>query len=340
MQIKTLFTLFLCFLTSFCLHAAASPALTSRPEVKNFIQHMVQAHHFDAKQLQQLLNQATLQPSIIAAISKPAEAKPWDAYEKIFITPKRIQEGIEFWQHNQKALSGAQKKYGVPAEMIIAIIGVETFYGKNTGQYNVIDALVTLAFDYPPRAKFFLSELEQFLLLAREEGWDPKSIKGSYAGAMGNPQFIASSYRHYAVDFNNNGKRDLLNGIDDSIGSVANYFRLNGWQPGAPVVLPAKVSGEKYKDHIASKQNPKPSHSLYQMSLLGVQLKSPKTTPELEKQNFALVALQGANGPEFWLGAQNFYVITRYNRSDHYAMAVYTLSQKIKEGYKKAGQAT
>lgn len=324
------FTTILCLFTLFSARAEDKP-LSARPEVKAFIQMMVTKHHFDKAQLTSWLNNAKIQPSILKAISKPAEKSTWARYEPIFLTPKRIDEGVAFWQQNKAALAKAEKEYGVPAQIIVAIIGVETFYGKQTGQYSVLDSLVTLGFDYPPRSKFFLSELEEFLLLSREQKWDPTQIKGSYAGAMGKPQFISSSYRRYAIDFHNKGQRDLLNNVDDAIGSVANYFKLNGWKKGEPVAFSAKAYGDKFKDALAASNNPKPDTSLQKLSELGIKpvskhLKDPK-------QNFALIGLEGKDGFEYWLGANNFYVITRYNRSSLYAMAVYQLSEKIKNGY-------
>lgn len=324
------FTFFYCFFTHSLFATAETTPLTQRADVKAFIQRMVNQHHFDEKQLNTWFNQANVQPSIIASISKPAEVLPWHRYEAIFLTPQRIQEGAAFLQTHAKTLKAAQQKYGVPPEIIAAILGVETFYGTRTGQYNVLDSLITLGFDYPPRSKFFLSELEQFLLLARDEKWDPTQIKGSYAGAMGYPQFISSTYKHYAVDFNDNGKRDLFSSMDDAIGSIGHYFKSHGWQPNGLIALPATVKGEKYKSIIASKGNPKPNHSLQNMLPLGIHTQA-KADPQ---HPFAFIALEGKNGPEYWLGSQNFYVITRYNHSDHYAMAVYNLSQEIKQAAK------
>lgn len=179
---------------------AQKKRLTDRSDVKAFVQHMVKTHQFDKKQLETWLNQVQIQPEVLKSIAKPAESLPWYRYEPIFLTPERVNAGVQFWQENAATLTKASEVYGVPPEIIVAILGVETFYGKRAGKYGVFDSLVTLAFDYPPRAKFFRSELEQFLLLARTEKWDPKSIKGSYAGAMGYPQFIASSYHRFAVN--------------------------------------------------------------------------------------------------------------------------------------------
>jgi membrane-bound lytic murein transglycosylase B len=334
---KNIFSVFV-FITTLCFaslsQAEQSTEFMQRADVEAFVKMMVSKHQYNERQLNQLLQQSTTQQNILTSIAKPAEKLPWHRYEPIFMSPKRIQEGVEFWKKHAATLKRAEKEYGVPAEFIVAILGVETFYGKHTGQYKVLDSLITLAFEYPPRSAFFKSELEQFLLLAREEKWDPTTIKGSYAGAMGNPQFISSSYRNFAVDFTGAGKRDLINSPEDSIGSVANYFKLNGWQKGGPVVLKAKVNGEKCKSIIASKANPKPDHSLQELSSFGIRAPG-KSNVTYKDQSFALVSLEGKEGPEYWLGGHNFYVITRYNRSDHYAMAVYNLSQKIKAGYQK-----
>ncbi len=337
MQKNTLIKFLLTFFCFFSIVSAKaeSEVLSDRADVKAFINMMGKKHHYNEAQLTKILNSATIQPSILKAIAKPAEKLTWARYEPIFLTPKRIDEGVVFWQQNKAALAKAEKEYGVPAEIIVAIIGVETFYGKHTGQYSVLDALVTLGFNYPPRGKFFLSELEEFLLLAKEQGWDPKQIKGSYAGAMGKPQFIASSYRRYAIDFNKKGNRDLINNVDDAIGSVANYFKLNGWRKGAPVVFGAKVNGDKFKAALVAGNNPKPDNTLQKMAQLGVSAPSAKNIDK-NKQQFALIGLEGKEGPEYWLGADNFYVITRYNRSSLYAMAVYNLSEEIKSSYKQS----
>lgn len=315
-------------LCSTLLFAQTSKPLTARKDVQQFINHMVKKHHFDKKQLTTWLNAAHIQPDILKSIAKPAEKLPWYRYEPIFITPKRISEGVDFYQQNYKALKRAEKEYGVPAQIIAAIIGVETFYGKHKGKNSVLDALVTLGFDYPPRKEFFISELEHFLLLAREEHWDPTQIKGSYAGAMGTPQFMPSSYRKFAVDFNGHGKRDLINNTNDAIGSVANYFKASGWKPYQPIAIYTQIKSDKFKAHLASKANPKPNLTYTQLKELGIHLPN-----NLTGHQFALMEFEGEKKPEYWLGAHNFYVITRYNHSDRYAMAVFTLSKEIKAGY-------
>ncbi|MCS5707872.1 lytic murein transglycosylase B [Candidatus Berkiella cookevillensis] len=323
---------------------AAERLLSERKDVQQFIQQMVDKHQFDRKQLTQWLNQASINQKIIDSISKPAEGLPWFKYKKIFITPSRIESGVAFWKEHQDTLKKASAEYGVPEEVIVAILGVETFYGKHAGGHRVIDALVTLGFDYPPRSKFFLSELEEFLLLTREEKWDPMTIKGSYAGAMGKPQFISSSYRRYAVDFNKTGRRDLLNSSEDSIGSVANYFKVHGWKKNQPIIFPAAVKGEQFKSLITNLRAPKPTYSYNEIAGAGVGLglgAGMNVNTSLKGEKFALVSMEGENGLEHWLGLENFYVITRYNHSSLYAMAVYELSQNIKSAYnKERGMAT
>lgn len=322
-------------LFSAVLFAAEKAPLVERPQVQAFIKKMVKEHSYNEADLTNLFKEASLQPSIIESISRPAEGLPWYKYRKIFLKDNRIQAGVKFWHEHKETLQKASQEYGVPEEIIIAILGVETFYGKYAGKDRVLDALITLAFDYPPRSKFFLSELEQFLLLSKEEKWDPTSVKGSYAGAMGQPQFISSSYRHYAVDFNKNGQRDLINSTDDSIGSIANYFRRFGWTTGLPVIAPAIAKGNIYQSAIAKKNSPRPTHTLANLKKLGVQPKSEaefKQSPA--KRKYALVALdEDEKAQSYWLATKNFYVITRYNHSSLYAMAVYELSEAIKTAY-------
>lgn len=299
--------------------------LVDRQEVREFVSEMVKKHKFNHDELTALLSKAQLKPKIITAMNRPAESKPWYQYRKIFIKPSRINGGVKFWNDNHETLKRAEEVYGVPAEFIVAIIGVETKYGKYKGTFKVLDSLMTLAFEYPKRAKFFRKELEEFLLLAREEGLDPMNVKGSYAGAMGKPQFISSSYRHYAVDFDNDGKRDLLSNTADAIGSVANYFSKHKWETGQPVVAQARVKGAKYKTLL--KQGIKPATRLESFNKYDVSIAQDLSDSALG----ALVELEQKTGQEYWVGLQNFYVITRYNRSPLYAMAVFQLSQKIRD---------
>ena len=306
---------------------AFANGFSDKKEVKLFIQEMVKKHHFNKKYLKTLFAQAKLHESILEAIARPAEAKPWYQYRPIFVTKKRTQGGIAFWKKNAEALARAEKKYGVPQEIIVAIIGVETRYGKHAGRYPVFDALATLAFAYPPRAKFFKSELEHFLLMTREEKISPNKLLGSYAGAMGMPQFISSSFRHYAIDFDGDGKRDLWNNPTDAIGSVANYFRKHHWKPGQAITQKVQVYGDKLSKLIY--KNLKPSHSVLELRNNGVLL------PDIKSNNGKgkLLKFKTSDAEEYWVGWDNFYVITRYNHSALYSMAVYQLSQKIKQGY-------
>ena len=302
---------------------------SSRQDVQQFINEMVQKHGFDEKMLSYWMQDVKQQKTALEAIARPAEAKPWKQYRPIFITSRRINNGVDFWKKHADLLARAEKHYGVPAEIIVAIIGVETFYGKRIGSYPVLDALTTLGFDYPPRARFFRKELEQFLLMSREEEVDPRTLKGSYAGAMGMPQFISSSFRAYAVDFDGDGHRDLWNSTADVVGSVANYFSRHGWQAGKPVVTRASVV--KPTDKLGDKQM-KPHKTVGEFKQLGVSPMKPFSNEEMA----TLLKLDGSEGYEYWLGLHNFYVITRYNHSPLYAMAVYQLSQAVASEYRKS----
>lgn len=288
-----------------------------------FADQMASRYGFDAREIEHLLAQSARQDDILTAIAKPAEALPWHRYRPIFLQQSRIRQGVTFWEQNQVVLERAAQQYGVPPQIIVAILGVETRYGRYRGKHRVIDALRTLAFDYPPRSKFFRSELEQYLLLSREEGFDPLQPKGSYAGAMGIPQFISSSYRVYAVDFNRDGHRDLWDQPEDAIGSVANYFRKHGWRRGESVAVPANATTELPRRQAS--QQLKADSSVAELRKRGI---VPKHILPAE-QPASLVILEGKKGPEYWIGLPNFYVITRYNHSALYAMAVYQLSRAI-----------
>lgn len=298
--------------------------ISSRKDVNEFIDRMVKEHNFDKKDLLKVFKKVKINQKIIEAIMRPAEAKPWHQYRPIFLTNDRIRQGVKFWRKHATHLQRAYEEYGVAPEIIVAIIGVETKYGKYKGRHPVMEALSTLAFDYPKRAAFFEKELEEFLLLTRSEKVDPMSIKGSYAGAMGKPQFIASSYRRYAVDFNGDGKRDILNSTIDAIGSVANYFAEHKWYKDEPVTELAKVQGDEYKKIV--EKGIKPSMPLDQVLAAGVSIDE-RHSPNLET---ALIELELKKGKEYWVAFNNFYVITRYNHSELYAMAAYQLAQEIK----------
>jgi membrane-bound lytic murein transglycosylase B len=312
------FGLLLLLLASF----RASGAMEQAPEVQAFIGEMVQRNQFNQDELTRLFRDVHLKQSILDAMDRPAEAKPWSVYRPLFVEPKRIAGGVRFWAAHADTLARAEAQYGVPASMIVAIIGVETFYGRNTGSYRVIDALATLAFAYPKRAPYFRSELEQFLLLSREAGFDPLTIKGSYAGAMGISQFMPSSYRQYGVDFDGDGLRDLWDNADDAIGSVAQYFQGYGWKRGALVVAPVQHVEEKARG--LANRGWSFRIPIKDWATVGVGTDAEKTDADA-----MLLELAGVDGPEYWLGYENFYVITRYNHSFHYAMAAWQLSQAL-----------
>lgn len=306
--------------------AIPAQSLASRADVQAFIREMSVRHGFDAGQLQAIFSQAQARPSIIAAMSRPGEAKPWYAYRDIFVNSRRIRGGVRFWRANAAALAQAERVYGVPPEIVVAIIGVETQYGGNMGSFRILEALSTLAFDYPRRAAYFRKELENYLLLTRREGIDPLTPRGSYAGAMGFGQFMPSSYLSYAVDFDGDGHRDIWRNPRDAIGSVAHYFQRHGWRTSEPVAVPARVSGTRYPALVSQQLSP-PRDSVASLQAQGI---APKT-PVDGAQAAMLLEYQGRDGPEYWLGFDNFYVITRYNHSRLYAMAVYQLGQEIRE---------
>lgn len=302
---------------------SAQASYWERPVVQQFAQDMVNKHQFDKSDLQDWFSFSKKRQVIIDAMMRPAEGKPWNQYRPIFLTDKRISKGVEFWKQNKTLLERAEKEFGVPAEIIVAIIGVETFYGNRSGRFPVIDALATLGFDYPPRSEFFLRELEHFLLLARDEKLAMKDTLGSYAGAMGMGQFISSSYRNYAVDFDKDGTRNLWQ-VTDAIGSVANYFKRHGWRLNEPVAVRADHKGRNFD---ATGRMMEPDQPLSSFRKAGLVFeKNIKTKDDMG----VLVKLETKQDYEYWIGLHNFYVITRYNHSPLYAMAVYQLSQEIK----------
>lgn len=298
------------------------------PEAKLFINEMLEQSVANDTQLDAWFSSASKQQSILDAIARPAEkTKTWAEYSKIFLTNDRIDKGVAFWREHADTLARAEAQYGVPASMIVAIIGVETRYGRNMGSYRVIDALSTLAFDYPPRADFFRKELRNFIQLVQEQKQDPLALKGSYAGAMGYGQFMPSSFRNYAVDFDADGIADIWTNPTDAIGSVANYFSGHGWVKDAAVTSRVRVEAH------------------FDEALLNTTFKPDTTTRDAKKAGFipvfefapeemlTLYKLDGENGAEFWAGTNNYYVITRYNRSRMYALAAYQLSQVIEQKY-------
>ena len=291
------------------------------PGIPEFINEMVDKHQFKRDELVKVFDEAQHRQDVIDAMNKPSTRKPWIEYRAIFIDPKRIDGGMKFWLKHADTLERAEKLYGVPQEIIIAIIGVETLYGRHAGNYRTLDALTTLTFDYPRRVEFFRSELEHYLLLAREQSFDMLSIRASYAGAMGIPQFMPSSYRKHAVDFNGDGKIDLLNSTEDAIGSVANYLRQYGWKPGELVAMRAKVEEVTRPDDVGA------ARSLVAWGALGV---TPQGNVGVGVYAY-LLDFTLPNGKEFWFGFNNFAVITTYNNSSYYAMSVYELAVELRK---------
>jgi membrane-bound lytic murein transglycosylase B len=303
---------------------AGDPPYLERPEVQAFIDARVE-EGMDRALLEQLFDDVEPQQRILDLVSRPAEARPWKDYRPIFVNDLRIERGTAFMHEQAEWLALAEETFGVDRALIAAIIGVETNYGRNLGGFRVLDALVTLGFDYPPRQAFFRSELEHFLQLVQEESLDLRETRGSYAGAMGRGQFISSSYRAYAVDFDGDGRRDLIDSWPDAIGSVANYFRAHHWQTGEPVVARARVEGDAHEALLGGGYQAR--FSLEELAANGVH----PAEPVAEDGRFSLVRLEGSDGMEFYLGYPNFYVITRYNRSPLYAMAVHQLTEALRQ---------
>ncbi len=306
---------------------AAANSFAHHPEVQIFIDELVAKHRFDRGVLQRLFQHARLQTGVLRAMSRPSTGRAWHEYRASQITEARIRGGVQYWHTHAHTLARVSDEYGVPPEIIVATIGIETFYGRTTGTSDVLDALATLAFAYPPRAELFRSELEHFLLLAREINLDPARSRGSYAGALGIAQFLPSSYRRHAVDFDGDGKRDLWQHAD-AIASIANYYRSFGWQPGQPVLIAVERGAEPASEAFGQ---------LLERGLLPhttvAAVKKSGATPAEPVGDDALVTVFGAEseaGPRYWIGFNNFYVITRYNRSINYALSVYELSQELR----------
>ena len=298
-----------------------------RADVQAFIAEMATRHNLDHDRLEALFGKTHSIPSVLKFIAPPADPgiRSWQAYRQRFIEPRRIAAGLDFWHKHRATLAKAEARTGVPAEFIVSIIGIETFYGKHLGRFDTFAALTTLAFDYPPRADLFRRELEALLLLARDEKRAPDSYRSSYAGAIGLPQFLPSSIRAYAVDFDNNGKIDLTASPADAIGSVANFLKEHGWESGSPIAVKVGADGTASKPLID--EGIKPLRRPAEMSGFSVDI--PAAAPDAPA---ALIDLITPNTEtEYWLGYQNFYVITRYNRSSFYAMAVFQFAEALRE---------
>ncbi len=324
------------WLTGACLLALLAPANAqaldaTREDVRQFAAEMVKNHQFDAAWIDTLLLSAQPQPAIIEAMNRPAErTRPWFEYRARFITPRRINEGVAFWQAHREELERIAAERGVPPEIIVGIVGVETFYGTITGKFRILDALATLAFDYPARAPYFRAELEEFLLLAREHGMDPLTVTGSYAGAMGAPQFMPRSVRAYARDGDGNGRIDLWNTWADVFSSVANFLCAHGWQPNEPIRVPATL------------------FSPDEVQIEGTKLATNDTVDSLQRKGVEFtallpdsapvmfVAVRGELGPAYFVGYKNLWVITRYNRSSLYALTVTELGEAVRAALQAA----
>jgi membrane-bound lytic murein transglycosylase B len=304
----------------------ATPSYAGNDAARAFIDDMVERHGFGRTQLEVVFAQARFQPAIVRAMtpSVPGQ-RSWINYRRNAVNPQRIDAGVAFWQTHAATLARAERDFGVPAEIVVGIIGVETIYGRNTGSWRIIDALSTLAFDYPRRADFFRGELEQFLLATRESNLDTLGVRGSYAGAMGIPQFMPGSYRRFAVDYDGDGRRDLFASPTDAIGSVANFLREHGWTRGEAVAFPARVDGEAWRS--VADGGVEPNRRMADLLAAGVATDAP-VDPEVP---VVLVELDAPNAPStLWVGFRNFHTLTRYNRSSFYAIAVFELGTAVR----------
>jgi membrane-bound lytic murein transglycosylase B len=316
-------------LAAACGAPGAAPTYADHPEAQRFVAEMVERHGFGKRELERLFAEARYSDSVLTLITPlPPSERSWQSYRDLFVTPRRIEAGAQFWRRHERALARAAETYGVPPEIVVAILGVETQYGANTGTHRVLDALATLAFDYPRRAAYFRSELEQFLLLVRELRADATAFRGSYAGAIGIPQFMPGSIRRFAVDFDGDGRRDLRASPVDAIGSVASFLHAHGWAGGEPVAVPARVRGERARRLIDGGIDP--LYRAEELRELEVEF-ADAIDPDAPA---VLVELATPDAPpEHLVAFWNFYVLTRYNRSSFYAAAVLELARSVKAAY-------
>jgi membrane-bound lytic murein transglycosylase B len=309
---------------------------TQRIEVLDFVQGLVDRHGLPRGHVMNALAQARYQPAIVRAMEPtPSGTRSWQLYRARTVHPNRIEAGVRFWQQHRASLVRARTIFGVPEEIVVAIIGVETEYGRNTGTWRVLDALATLAFDYPRRAEFFRSELEHFFLYAREVGVDPLGPRGSYAGAMGIPQFMPGSFRRYAVDFDGDGRRDLIGSVTDAIGSVGNFLKEHGWRADEPVAFPVTVEGDTHA--LLLQAGNEPRFRAGELEQYGISAPAALDEDAL----CALMEFDTPNQPsEYWIGLQNFYVITRYNQSIFYALSVFETARGIRAEFDRRNTAS
>jgi membrane-bound lytic murein transglycosylase B len=314
-------------------HEQSARDYVGREDVRLFIADMVERHGFVRRELDKLFSKAKFQASIVKAITPPVtpQARSWQAYRQNFVNAPRIEAGLRFRERHADTLARASAQYGVPEEIIVSIIGVETVYGRNMGSYRVIDSLSTLAFDYPPRAEFFRSELEQFLLMARDNNLDVLGVKGSYAGAIGIPQFMPGSLRRFAVDFDGNGQTNLTDSPVDAIGSVANFLAGHGWLRDQPIAFAARTENAAAgRIRAMVDTGIKPAVRLAELTTSGIAVADLPATLGADTP-FTLVELETPGQPtEYRIGLQNFYVLTRYNRSSLYASAVFDLAEALR----------
>jgi membrane-bound lytic murein transglycosylase B len=301
--------------------------INANPEVRAYINTMSNKYSYNEQDIYRWFSAIDFNQRIIERMENPGEAKPWPDYHRIFMQPERIQMGIAYWRTHAKALKAAEKHYGVPAKIIVGIIGVETYYGKNKGSSPVLEALATIAFKYPPRSEYFRNELTEFLLLSREQNWDPLTISGSYAGAMGLPQFMPSSYRTYAVDGSRNGYINLFDDHQDVVASVANYLERKGWHRGEPTVVPVKALSH-HKLMTETEANGKLNYTLKQLADMGF---VPVVSVPRNLQ-VGLLGFETEYGMEYWMTFHNFQVIKRYNNSGKYALVVDMLGESVQSG--------
>jgi len=310
---------------------ASALEITDYPELGLFIDEMIEKHQFSEATLNHIFDEADLRDDILQIIARPGEAQPWYKYKTRFLTREHVVRGKKFWQTNRKAILQASKTYHIPPEIIVAVIGVETNYGRTVGRHRVIDALTTLVLKYPKRKRFFRKELENYLLLTREQHLNPLAIRGSYTGAIGMPQFMPSSYRAYAVDQDKDGSANLVDSVSDAIGSVANYLNIHGWEAGKPVLSVPVMDGDMYP--WLSDLGNKPIFSLAELNRYGIRVAGNKhINPDTR---VALISFNEETSIDYRIVYHNFYVITRYNNSAKYARAVTELSALLKNAFRR-----
>lgn len=316
----------------FTVNFAFASSFTAEPRVQAFINQVATHYHFSPSYVKYVLNQANYNPLVIQKIETPYEAKPWYQYQPLFVTQDRIDNGIKYWNGTNKLIVWEEDHYAVPGSIVLAIVGVETKYGTHMGDFRVIDALTTLAFGYAPQASLFQGELASFIAMVHTYHMDPTSLLGSYAGAMGQCQFMPSSYLNYAVDFQDQNQPNLFSNKADVIFSVGNFLRQNGWEPNQPIAIPARIIGSQFQKILTSAANSpiEPTLTLEQLANYGVYPIGGSYDQNLQAN---LISFQGSQAPEYWLTFHNFYVLTRYNTSNLYALAVYELSFKLQQAW-------